>query len=211
MLAELDVWWNPPWPISWQRTWHRARAHTLAHGPVTGADELVRLPRWLERLLSHQITEFPQLAGEQRQLLAQLGLTPTKVDRFHTWPARRRSVTHGLEAARDCAAHHGPLAVSPLTTHDRFTLGKWLNQQRHRQRAATQPTRLGRRLTALGTWWIRPGHWNGSGTPGPPAIISTACPKAWCDGPADQTRTKPGSGCTSSRPHSSTYTTNKGS
>ncbi|MGW5285196.1 helicase associated domain-containing protein [Streptomyces collinus] len=71
-------------------------------------------------------------------------------------PARRRSVLHGLEAAHDYAARHGHLAVSQLTSHDGFALGKWLNQVRHRQRAATQPTRPGRRLTALDTWWNPP-------------------------------------------------------
>ncbi|MER6385475.1 Helicase associated domain protein [Streptomyces sp. NPDC001250] len=63
VLAELDVWWNPPWPISWQRAWHRARAHTLAHGPVNGGDNLAGLPRWLKRWLRRQITEYSQLAS----------------------------------------------------------------------------------------------------------------------------------------------------
>ncbi|GGN96539.1 hypothetical protein GCM10011579_098090 [Streptomyces albiflavescens] len=67
----------------------------------------------------------------------------------------------GLDHARAYAARHGHLAVSQPTTHDGFTLGKWLNQQRHRQRTATQrtatqPTRLGRQLTALDTWWNPP-------------------------------------------------------
>ncbi|MFH8349669.1 helicase associated domain-containing protein [Streptomyces sp. NPDC018045] len=155
-LAELDVWWNPPWPISWQRAWHRARAHALAHGLVSGDDNLAGMPRWLERWLRQQIAEYSRLAAEQQQLLAQLGLTAAEIDRFHAWPARRRSVLHGLEAAHDYAARHGHLAVSQPTSHDGFALGKWLNQVRHRQRAATQPTRLGRRLTALDTWWNPP-------------------------------------------------------
>ncbi|WP_330301741.1 MULTISPECIES: hypothetical protein [unclassified Streptomyces] len=44
----------------------------------------------------------------------------------------------------------------PHTIYDGFALGKWLNQQRHRQRIAAQPTRLGRQLTALDTWWNPP-------------------------------------------------------
>ncbi|BBJ37437.1 hypothetical protein SSPO_001550 [Streptomyces antimycoticus] len=156
LLAELDVWWNPPWPISWQRAWHRARAHALAHGPVSGGDNLAGLPRWLERWLRRQIAEYSQLAAEQQQLLAQLGLTRAEIDRFHAWPARRRSVMHGLEAAHDYAARHGHLAVSQPTTHDGFALGRWLNLQRHRQRAAGRSTRLGLQLTALDTWWNPP-------------------------------------------------------
>ncbi|MFF9002040.1 helicase associated domain-containing protein [Streptomyces achromogenes] len=114
------------------------------------------MPRWLERWLRQQIAEYSRLAAELQQLLAQLGLTAAEIDRFHAWPARRRSVLHGLEAAHDYAARHGHLAVSHPTSHDGFALGKWLNQVRHRQRAATQPTRLGRRLTALDTWWNPP-------------------------------------------------------
>ncbi|WP_330358362.1 helicase associated domain-containing protein [Streptomyces chartreusis] len=155
-LTELDVWWNPAWPISWQRAWHRTRAHTLVHGPVSGGDNLAGLPHWLEQWLRHQITDYPQLATEQRQLLAQLGLTSTEVDRFHAWPGRRRSVTHGLDAARAYVSRHGHLAVSQPTTHDGFALGKWLNKVRHRQRASTQPTRLGRQLTTLDPWWNPP-------------------------------------------------------
>ncbi|MGW1290059.1 helicase associated domain-containing protein [Streptomyces sp. NPDC002586] len=186
VLAELDVWWNPPWPISWQRAWHRARAHTLAHGPVNGGDNLAGLPRWLKRWLRRQITEYSQLASEQQQLLAQLGLTPAEIDRFHAWPARRRSMLHGLEAAHDYAARHGHLAVSQPTTHDGFALGKWLNQVRHRQRTTTQPTRLGRQLTDLDTWWNPPWpldwqryYWAAR------HHLHSLGPKAWCGGPAD--------------------------
>ena len=32
-LTELDAWWNPPWPLGWQRAWYRARAYTDAQGP----------------------------------------------------------------------------------------------------------------------------------------------------------------------------------
>ncbi|WP_406349826.1 Helicase associated domain protein [Streptomyces sp. NBC_00658] len=156
LLAELDAWWNPPWPISWQRAWRRAQAHTLAQGPIRGGNNLKGLPRWLEQWLRRQISDYPQLATDQQQLLAQLGLTPAEVGHFHAWPARRRAAAHGLEAADAYAARHGHLAVSQPTTHDGFALGKWLNQQRHRQRTSAQPTRLGRQLTALDGWWDPP-------------------------------------------------------
>ncbi|WP_328687999.1 helicase associated domain-containing protein [Streptomyces phaeochromogenes] len=156
LLTKLDAWWNPPWPVSWQRAWHRAHAHTLAHGPVSGGDNLKGLPRWLERWVRCQIGGYRQLAAGQQQLLAQLGLTCAEVDRFHAWPARRRAVTHGLDAARSYTARYGHLAVSQPTTHDGFALGKWLNLHRHRQRVAAQPTRLGLELTALDAWWSPP-------------------------------------------------------
>ncbi|MET8647615.1 transposase [Streptomyces sp. NPDC004074] len=156
LLTELDVWWNPPWPISWQRAWNRARAHTLTHGPIDGGDNLTGLPHWLGLWLRRQIGNYPHLAADQQHLLAQLGLTATEVDRFHGWPSRRRPITHGLDASRSYAACHGHLAVSQPTTQDGFALGKWLNLQRHHQRTSLRPTRLGRKLTELDPWWNPP-------------------------------------------------------
>ncbi|MGQ4388851.1 helicase associated domain-containing protein [Streptomyces sp. SAS_270] len=136
LLAELDPWWNPPWPIDWQRAWHRARAHTRAHGPVRGGDNLAGLPRRLARWLEHQIAHYPHLDAGQQQLLARLGLTAAEVERYRSWPGRRRPVTIGLKHARDFAEQHGHLAVSQPARHEGFALGKWLNLQRHRQNAA---------------------------------------------------------------------------
>lgn len=156
LLAELDEWWNPPWQISWQRAWYRARAHTRAHGTIDGGDNLAGLPRWLGLWLRRQIGDYPHLIADQQHLLAQLGLTAAEVDRLHAWPSRRRPVSHGLDAARAYAARHGHLAVSQPTTLDGFALGKWLNFQRHRQRTAGRPTRLGHKLAALDPWWNPP-------------------------------------------------------
>ncbi|MGV9608879.1 hypothetical protein ACWDR2_34865 [Streptomyces sp. NPDC003631] len=50
---------------------------------MSGGDNLEGLPRWLEQWLRRQIADYPQLAAGQQQLLAQLGLTSTEVDRFH--------------------------------------------------------------------------------------------------------------------------------
>ncbi len=156
-LGALDAWWNPPWPVDWQRAWHRARTHVTECGPVHGGDNLQGLPRWLERWLRHQITHYPQLHDGQQQLLAELGLTAAEAERFNAWPGRRRPAADGLARARAYAVRHGHLAVSkPTRTDDGFALGTWLNQVRQRQHPHGRPTRLGRHLTALDAWWNPP-------------------------------------------------------
>jgi hypothetical protein len=36
-LGALYPWWNAPWSTLWQRTWHQARDHTEANGPLQPA------------------------------------------------------------------------------------------------------------------------------------------------------------------------------
>ncbi|WP_159104051.1 helicase associated domain-containing protein [Streptomyces sp. CdTB01] len=155
-LRCLDAWWNPPWPLDWQRAWHRARIHVYEQGQVHGGDNRMGLPCWLQRWLRHQITHYEQLHDGQVMLLAELGLTTSEVERFHAWPGRRRPTADGLTVARAYAARHGHLAVSQPLVVDGFALGTWLNRQRQRQRSLGRPTRLGHHLTALDAWWNPP-------------------------------------------------------
>ncbi|MEV8597574.1 Helicase associated domain protein [Streptomyces sp. NPDC052012] len=155
-LRRLDAWWNPPWPVDWQRAWYRARAHVHEQGPVHGGDNLAGLPRWLQRWLRHQITHYERLHEGQQVLLTELGLTAGEVERFHAWPGRRRPTADGLTVARAYAARHGHLAVSRPLIVDGFALGTWLSSQRQRQRSLGRPTRLGHHLTALDAWWNPP-------------------------------------------------------
>ncbi|MFD7178238.1 Helicase associated domain protein [Streptomyces sp. NPDC059929] len=152
LLAGLDPWWNPPWPIDWQRAFYRARAHVLEHGPVHGGDNLAGLPRRLEQWLRHQITGYDQLHERQRHLLAELGLTGAEIEQFRAWSERRRPMADGLARARAYAARHGHLAVSRPTTVDGFALGTWLNSARQRQ-GDGESTSLGRQLTAVDARW----------------------------------------------------------
>ncbi|MFD8354931.1 helicase associated domain-containing protein [Streptomyces coelicoflavus] len=150
-LEELDPWWNPPWPLDWQRAWYRAREHVRVNGPVHGGDNLVGVPRQLERWLRHQITHHHELHEGQRQLLADLGLGHQEVERFHAWPGRRRPAADGLATARAYTARHGHLAVSsPTTTADGFALGRWLAAQRVRQH-----TRQCLQMIIAGGSWCR--------------------------------------------------------
>jgi hypothetical protein len=155
-LAQLDAWWNPPWPMHWQRGWYRARDFVRRHGPVHCGDNLEGLPRWLGLWLRQQITHYRQLQEGQRRLLAELGLHEGEIKRFHAWPGRRHPVGEALALASAFAARHAHLVPSRTTTVDGFALGSWLVKARVRQRQAGRPTRLGQRLTALDCWWNPP-------------------------------------------------------
>lgn len=155
-LRRLDAWWNPPWPVDWQRAWYRARAHVHEQGPVHGGDNLAGLPGWLQRWLRHQIASYGQLHDGQRALLAEIGLSTGEVELFHTWSGQRRPVADGLAVAHAYTARHGHLAVSQPTVVDGFALGTWLRNQRQRQRSLGRLTRLGHRLTDLDAWWNPP-------------------------------------------------------
>ncbi|MGZ2360981.1 helicase associated domain-containing protein [Streptomyces sp. 372A] len=61
MLAMIDPWWNPPWPILWQRTYHHA--HTHPDSPTTR--------HWLH----NQQRGWPLLHPHQQHLLTTAGLT----------------------------------------------------------------------------------------------------------------------------------------
>ncbi|MFD8032758.1 transposase [Streptomyces sp. NPDC059717] len=152
-LAQLDPWWNPPWPVGWQRLWHQARQHVEGHGPLHGGDNLDGLTRGLQKWLRRQIQLYETLHPGQRDLLAELGLTASEVERFWAWPARRRHPGEALAAARTYAARYGHLAVTGATIVDHIALDAWLSNARRRQRTAGRPTRLGTRLSALDTWW----------------------------------------------------------
>ncbi|WP_406173224.1 transposase [Streptomyces canus] len=155
-LAQLDAWWNPPWPMHWQRGWYRARDFVRRHGPLHCGDNLEGLPRWLGLWLRQQITHYRQLQEGQQRLLAELGLHKGEIKRFHAWPGRRHPVGEALAVASAFATRHAHLVPSRTTTVDGFALGSWLVKARVRQRQAGRPTRLGQRLTALDCWWNPP-------------------------------------------------------
>ncbi|MEU0374881.1 helicase associated domain-containing protein [Streptomyces sp. NPDC006283] len=60
-LAAIDPWWNPPWPILWQRAYHHA--HTHPRHPATH--------HWLNR----QHRTWPLLHPDQQPLLNKIGIT----------------------------------------------------------------------------------------------------------------------------------------
>ncbi|MET9765189.1 hypothetical protein ABZ016_40070 [Streptomyces sp. NPDC006372] len=62
MLATIDAWWNPPWPILWQRAYHHA--HTHPRHPAAR--------RWLH----NQQRGWLLLHPDQRHLLTHIDIAP---------------------------------------------------------------------------------------------------------------------------------------
>ncbi|MBR8639639.1 hypothetical protein KEF29_10820 [Streptomyces tuirus] len=61
VLADVEPWWNPPWPMRWQYAYHHARTH-----PHTS-----RATRWI----TAQGQAWPLLHPGQQELLAALGIS----------------------------------------------------------------------------------------------------------------------------------------
>ncbi|MCH0573069.1 Helicase associated domain protein [Streptomyces sp. MUM 136J] len=156
LLAELDPWWNPPWPYPWQRRYQQARkrwqrGRLKVPGPHHGGDE-DEVTVWLRR----QCARHDVLQPEQQNLLADIGIT-SAVARTVTEAGRSPApVDTGLAHARSYAAEHGHLAVAERTRHNDYPLGSWLLRQRHRVAdGRTDPTRIAA-LNALDPHWNPP-------------------------------------------------------
>jgi len=114
-LKDIDPWWNPPWPRTWQRTCSqlrtRARQVRLSipvTAPPNGADPLTH---WLDE----QFDLFPTLTrGQQRQLAALLRhdpLAPALLPTHDSEPAHTHAA--GLRAARHFYRTHHHLRSTP--------------------------------------------------------------------------------------------------
>ncbi|MEU2288489.1 Helicase associated domain protein [Streptomyces sp. NPDC013178] len=73
-LAAIDPWWNPPWHLTWQRSYYRARDAAAGRPlrPERGFDGLDdATTRWLRA----QCRAYDQLHPEQQHLLTLIGVT----------------------------------------------------------------------------------------------------------------------------------------
>ncbi|MER5905140.1 Helicase associated domain protein [Streptomyces mirabilis] len=131
-LTALDQWWNPPWPITWQRAYHAAR---LGLGQ---AENAAQAGEWL----TAQRTQADRLHPGQRQLLGELGngLPPaTAIPAAHDTgvPARERTFQRALAAARAFKDREGHLDVPQRHIEDLegepVRLGQWLSNLRRRR------------------------------------------------------------------------------
>ncbi|TCR16073.1 DEAD/DEAH box helicase [Streptomyces sp. BK205] len=137
-LTTLDRWWNPPWPITWQRAYHAARQQRQNHADDTPAGE------WL----TAQRVRSDDLHPEQRRLLKALGLDLPEVSaaslQNSPLPARERAFQRGLDAARAFRAREGHLKVPQRHIEEidgeRVRLGQWLSNLR-RRRSGLSPQR----------------------------------------------------------------------
>ncbi|MFD0319390.1 Helicase associated domain protein [Streptomyces flavalbus] len=158
VLDAIDVWWNPPWPLAWQRTWHRIRTHAqdrhqgaAEEGWPDGSDGWAT---WL----SVQCTGYKQLHPPQQHLLAEIGITAeTAATRPHEIIARLCGTGPGLAHARTYAAAHGHLATPQKACLEGFALGRWLSEQRRQAREHRRSTGgtwpVSTLLAALDPWW----------------------------------------------------------
>nr|WP_262928385.1 helicase associated domain-containing protein [Streptomyces sp. CBMA29] len=150
-LNALDPHWNPPWPLTWQRAFHRVRT-TTANGSPTRADQ-----RWI----TTQTLLWDSLHPAQQQLLTHLGAGPAQaLPAPAPTSARRYPAPAGLPHARTYATTYGNLAVPTPTQHNGFALGRWLLQQRRKARTGRLSPRTRQELATLDPWWNPPWPFN---------------------------------------------------
>ena len=136
-LTTLDRWWNPPWPITWQRAYHTARQSRAANKTADEAES------WLES----QRARSGRLHPEQKSLLKELVMvelpdtsTPLAPETHLT--ARERAFQRGLAAARAFHAREGHLNVPQRHIEeiegDPVRLGQWLSNLRRRSGLSPQ-------------------------------------------------------------------------
>ncbi|MEV7189808.1 helicase associated domain-containing protein [Kitasatospora sp. NPDC093102] len=155
-LEALDPWWNAPWPVSWQRTYYRARdiARTRGLRPEAGFPNTpISLGEWLHA----QCRQFDRLHPQQQRLLADIGITRDGARAAR--PRRRKLQANfetGLEHARAYAAEHGHLCVPAGGRQGDFPLGIWLAGHRQRNRRTTEPSPNAHALSTIDPWWNPP-------------------------------------------------------
>ncbi|WP_278193393.1 DEAD/DEAH box helicase [Streptomyces sp. MMS21 TC-5] len=157
-MHDLDLWWNPPWPLTWQRTYQAARRHhetgrtlhDLPRSYVT--DDGDRLGEWLHTQAARPET----LHTGQHRLLADLGLHLTPQASAEDRPATRSGWDRGLAAARLFHAREQHLDVPQRHTEDLegdpVRLGQWISNARRRRN--TMPAERIAVLDTLGMRWL---------------------------------------------------------
>ncbi|MFK4196885.1 helicase associated domain-containing protein, partial [Streptomyces sp. NPDC033754] len=130
-LADIDPWWNPPWGLSWQRHYYRARD--------AGAGRLLQAENGFSELddsgvadwLWRQCATYDELSKEQQQLLTDIGLT-TEV--------ARAARDHARTTPRAPAAATAP-ETKDKTSQARRTADPAATTGLHRARRAAEPKR----------------------------------------------------------------------
>ncbi|MDB1090412.1 Helicase associated domain protein [Streptomyces sp. ACA25] len=176
ILEAIDPWWNPPWPLAWQRSY---TALALLLGGEEGTPDVppgvrvngIDVGTWAQR----QTAGWAQLTGEQRELLTALGIEPPAENRRADESGGERPVVPGLHrldtfgrgiaACRQYLDREGHLSVPraheeilhPAPGEDGGPVGVrpgvFLSNQKSR-RARLKPERRAQ-LAALGLEWVR--------------------------------------------------------
>ncbi|MEV7783647.1 Helicase associated domain protein [Kitasatospora sp. NPDC088351] len=106
-LCEIDPDWNPAWPLDWQR--HYAAVADCLDGGAQLSDLLpgvtihgLDVGRWLERQRQHIV--WQGLMDEQRERLAQLGITPLAAPAEEAAPKKKAGAGKSSAFDRGVAA-----------------------------------------------------------------------------------------------------------
>ncbi|MFI9366973.1 Helicase associated domain protein [Kitasatospora sp. NPDC053057] len=162
-LEEIDPWWCPAWPITWQRTYAVARQWWLEAGgrvdwaqlPVDTVFEGEQLGRWVKA----QRAGWPGLEADQRDLLSAIGIEEdqelvaakqaaeakpkvSRADRFQLHLTALAEFVEREGHARVPRAHK---------TAEGLSLGAWLNNTKTRQEKLSEEQLA--QLEALGVAW----------------------------------------------------------
>ncbi|MFF3336927.1 helicase associated domain-containing protein [Streptomyces sp. NPDC002888] len=169
-LSAIDPWWNPPWTLEWQRSWHQARTHVQDGHVLDPAAGFPGTSSALATWLTTQCAQYDTLLPDQHGLLACIGITADQARSAAARPAESEAdFATALGYARSYHAVHGTLAAAVDTVHDGFQLGRWLRRQRQHARdhahRGTPPSAPTKALSAVDPWWCPP--W------------SLACQRAW--------------------------------
>ncbi|MFF7339686.1 helicase associated domain-containing protein [Streptomyces sp. NPDC008163] len=170
-LAAVDPWWNPPWPLSWQRSFAQVRRLVQDGHALDAQRGFPGLEAELALWLSHQCAVYGSLQRDQQCLLAGIGITAEEAGKVPmtaeeakaaSQAAARLGGSAGLGSARSFAAARGHLALPFDYVHEEYPLGRWLVAQRSKERRHLRATRTawppGRHLTELDPWWNPPWH-----------------------------------------------------
>ena len=143
-LAEIDPYWNPAWPITWQRLYYTARAYAeasivlddLPADFITDDDE--PLGEWVRA----QSTDYHTLHPEQLRLVRELGVTliepaedepPQPTGRA---ARQQRQLDKGLAAVTAFRDREGHVHIRQRDTvtvdGEEYKVGQWLKNLRKR-------------------------------------------------------------------------------
>jgi len=142
-LAEIDPYWNPPWPITWQRLYYTAR--TYAEASITlddlPADFITDDDEPLGEWVTAQSTEYSTLHPEQLRLVSELGITLIEPDDEPAQPTGRaarqqRQLNQGLAAVAAFRDREGHVHIHQRDTvnvdGEEIKVGQWLKNLRRR-------------------------------------------------------------------------------
>ncbi len=158
-LSAIDPWWNPPWALKWQRSWHQAQKHVQDGHVLDAAAGFPGTSSALATWLTNQCAQYDTLKPTSRTSSPGSGWPRTEPRRGRTAAEHEADFAVGLGYARSYHSTHGTLATANSTVHG-FELGRWLRRQRQHARPdadrGAPHSAAAKALTAVDPWWCPP-------------------------------------------------------